>query len=557
MIKRAARLFFAGFLLINVSQAQPATRSLDPATTYRKFEQLIRIISDNYVDSVSESKLVEKAITSMLEDLDPHSTYIPREEVEEMNRDLRGNFDGIGIRFQIYKDTIMVVNTIPGGPSEKLGMMAGDKFLEIDGENVAGIGIKTNGVRDRLMGVRGSKVNVKMKRKGQAQPVEYTITRDKIPIFSMDASYMVTKDIGYMKLNNFSATTMAEFYQAIDSLKRSGMKSLILDLQGNGGGYLSTAEALCDEFLDGNKLLVYTDGHHFPRKDTYASTLGKFEKGKLVILTDEGTASASEIVTGAVQDWDRAVVVGRRSFGKGLVQKPWNLPDGSQVRITTQRYFTPSGRCIQKPYTDGVEAYRKEKYDRFSSGEVYSKDSIHIPDSLKFRTLVNKRLVYGGGGIIPDVFVPIDTSENSNYFSSLWRKGVFNNFCLEYVDRNRASLKKQYPDFETFRSKFTVDKKLMDEFIAAGEKEGVKFVEKDFLVSKRIIEVRLKASIAQDIWDYKAFYPIINELNSSLQKAIEVINGNTFKELKIAYDGSPLPKDKNRTEIVNRPGTGK
>jgi carboxyl-terminal processing protease len=547
MIRRAARLFFAGLLLLNVAQAQPVSRSLDPATTYRKFEQLIRIISDNYVDSVQEGKLTEKAITAMLEELDPHSAYIPKEDVDEMNRDLRGNFDGIGIRFQIYKDTIMVVNTIPGGPSEKLGMMAGDKFIEIDGKTVAGVGIKTSGVRDKLMGMRGTKVNVKMKRKGSNELIDYAITRDKIPIFSMDASYMVTKDIGYLKLNNFSATTMSEFYEAIDSLKKHGMKSLILDLQGNGGGYLSTAEALCDEFLDGNKLLVYTEGHHYPRKDTYAATKGKFEKGKLVILTDEGTASASEIVTGAMQDWDRAVVVGRRSFGKGLVQKPWNLPDGSQVRITTQRYYTPSGRCIQKPYTEGIEAYRKEKYDRFSTGEVYSKDSIHMPDSLKFHTLVNKRLVYGGGGIIPDVFVPIDTSENSPYFSALWRKGVFNNFCLEYVDRNRANLKKLYPDFETFKNKFVVDKKVMDEFIASGEKEGVKYVDKDFQTSKQVMEVRLKATIAQNIWDYKAFYPIINDLNDSLKKAIEVINGTTFKDLRIVYDDSSAARADKRT----------
>lgn len=535
MYNRVARLLFAGFVCLSAFSKPAQAQTLDPGSTYRKFEQLIRIISDNYVDSVKESKLVEKAIVSMLEELDPHSAYIPKEEVDEMNRDLRGNFDGIGIRFQIYKDTIMVVNTIPGGPSEKLGMIAGDKFIEIDGKAVAGVGIKNNGVRDKLMGVRGTKVNVKILRKGQPSFVDYTITRDKIPIFSMDASYMVTKDIGYLKLNNFSATTMEEFYKAVDSLKKAGMKHMILDLQGNGGGYLKTAEDLCDEFLDENKLMVYTQGYHYPRKDTYAATKGKFEKGKLVVLIDEGSASASEIVTGAVQDWDRAVVVGRRSFGKGLVQKPWNLPDGSQVRITTQRYYTPSGRCIQKPYDEGVEKYRQEKYDRMSNGEAYTKDSIHVPDSLKYYTMVNKRLVFGAGGIIPDVFVPIDTSENSAYFGALWRKGVFNNFCLEYVDRNRDMLKKQYPSFESFRTKYVVDKKVLDEMIAFGEKEGVKFDAKDFEISKHVISVRLKATIAQNIWDYKAFYPIINDLNGSLQKAIETINGNTFKELKILY----------------------
>lgn len=318
MNKRVARLL-AGTLFLSVALTHESNaQSLDPNSTFRKFEYLIRIISDNYVDSVKESKLVEKAINSMLEELDPHSAYIPKEEVDEMNRDLRGNFDGIGIRFQIYKDTIMVINTIPGGPSEKLGMMAGDKFMEIDGKAVAGIGVKNSDVRDKLMGPKGTKVIVKMLRKGQKDLIEYTITRDKIPIFSMDASYMVTKDIAYIKLNNFSATTMSEFFTAMDSLKKIGMKSLILDLQGNGGGYLSTAEALCDEFIDGNKLLVYTKGRTYPRKDTFASTKGKFEKGKLVVLVDESSASASEIVTGAVQDWDRALVVGRRSFGKVL-----------------------------------------------------------------------------------------------------------------------------------------------------------------------------------------------------------------------------------------------
>ena len=536
MNMRVSKLLFATSLLLSVVFTRDVNaQTLDANSTYRKFEYLIRIISDNYVDSVKENKLVEKAINAMLEELDPHSAYIPKEEVDEMNRDLRGNFDGIGIRFQIHKDTIMVINTIPGGPSEKLGMMAGDKFMEIDGKPVAGTGIKNSDVRDKLMGPKGTKVIVKMLRKGQKDWIEYTISRDKIPIFSMDASYMVTKDIAYIKLNNFSATTMSEFFIAMDSLKKVGMKSLILDLQGNGGGYLSTAEALCDEFIDGNKLLVYTKGRTYPRKDTFASTKGKFEKGKLVVLVDESSASASEIVTGAVQDWDRALVVGRRSFGKGLVQKPWNLPDGSQIRLTTQRYYTPSGRCIQKSYADGVAEYRKEKYERLDNGEAYSKDSIKVPDSLKFYTQINHRLVFGGGGIIPDVFVPIDTTENSVYFGQLWRKGAFNNFCLEYVDKNREMFKKDYPTFESFRTKFTVDKKLMDEFIAFGEKEGAKYVEKDFNTSKRIIDVRLRATIAQNIWDYKAFYPIINELNNSLKKAVEAINGNNFKEMKIVY----------------------
>lgn len=520
-------VFQSGFLTAQVHHSR--------ATTTDKFNTLLNYISQMYVDSVKEDQLVEEAIVHMLEQLDPHSIYIPKSEVDEMNAPLKGGFDGIGVRFQIMKDTIMVVNPIPGGPSEKLGIRAGDKIIKIEGATVAGVGIKNNQVRDKLLGVKGTKVNVDVYRRGEKKLLNFTITRDKIPLYSVDAAYMATPETGYIKLNSFGQTTMAEVNRAIDSLKALGMKNLIFDLQGNGGGYLNTAIELCDEFLSGSKLIVYTEGRAFSRKDTYARRIGKFESGKLVLLIDESSASASEILSGAVQDWDRGLIVGRRSFGKGLVQKPVDLPDGSQVRLTTQRYYTPAGRCIQKPYEEGSEEYHKEKYQRYLSGEMMHQDSIKIPDSLHFETRINKRTVYGAGGIIPDIFTPIDTSMNSDYLSALLRGGIFNNFCLNYVDNNRKTLKKQYPDFQKFKKNFNADKKLTDEFIAYAEKEGIKYAESDFNVSRTIIELRLKAGIAQNLWDYPMFYEIINPLNPAYKKALEVLDDDTFDKMKLAW----------------------
>ncbi|MBX7093689.1 MAG: S41 family peptidase [Flavobacteriales bacterium] len=522
------------FVLISFGTQAQIPHNNRSATT-DKFNTLLNYISQMYVDSVQEDQLVEQAIITMLEQLDPHSIYIPKEEVEEMNAPLKGGFDGIGVRFQIMKDTIMVVNPVPGGPSEKLGIKAGDKIITVDGQTVAGVGIKNNQVREKLLGIKGTKVTVEIARRGEKKLLKFTITRDKIPLYSVDAAYMADPETGYIKLNNFGEHTMEEFNRAIDSLKGLGMKHLILDLQGNGGGYLNTAIDLCDEFLSGTKLIVYTEGRAFSRKDTYARKLGKFETGKLVVLIDESSASASEIVSGAIQDWDRGLIVGRRSFGKGLVQKPVNLPDGSQVRLTTQRYYTPTGRCIQKPYEDGSEEYHKEKYQRYLSGEMISKDSIKIPDSLHFETRINKRTVYGAGGIIPDVFVPIDTSMNSDYLSGLLRGGVFNNFCLTYVDNNRKALKKSFPDFQKFKKGFVVDKKLMDEFTAYAEKEGVKFDPAGYATSKMVIDIRIKAGIAQNLWDYPMFYEIVNPLNPTYRKGLEAIKDGTYENLKLTW----------------------
>lgn len=503
------------------------------AETSEKFAQLLSHIGSSYVDEVDQAKLVEEAIVQMLKKLDPHSIYISKEDLEEMNEPLVGNFDGIGIRFNIHKDTILVVSPISGGPSEKLGIRAGDKIIEIEGASVAGVGIKNKDVMEKLRGDRGTKVKVSIARSGVKNLLTFNITRDKIPIYSVDASYMVTPSVGYIKVNRFSATTMTELREGLTDLKSKGMEHLILDLQGNGGGYLKTAIDMSDEFLDENKLIVYTEGKAFPRNNTHAKNPGMFEKGKLVVLIDEGSASASEIVSGAVQDWDRGLVIGRRSFGKGLVQRPVNLPDSSAVRLTISRYYTPSGRCIQKPYDEGVDEYRKEKSTRFANGELSTTDSISFPDSLKFYTN-GKRIVYGGGGIMPDVFVPLDTNFQSQYYSRLWNKGVYNSFIYEYLDRNRQALMNDYPDFQSFKKNFEVDQSLVDELVAFGEKEEVPFDKEGYEKSKEHIHARLRAQIAQNLWDTSAFYEIMNTMSPAYQKAILVLQDGTYEKMNLA-----------------------
>ena len=431
----------------------------------------------------------------------------------------------------------MVVNPIPGGPSESLGIRAGDKIVYIDGENVAGVGIKNSDVRERLLGDKGTKVAVKIKRRSVEELLDFTITRDKIPINSLDAAYMVTPEIGYIKLNNFSGSTMKEFREAMTKLSAKGMKNLVLDLQGNGGGYLGTAIDLADEFLSDQQLVVYTEGRAFPKREYDATALGGFEKGGLIVLVDESSASASEIVTGAVQDWDRGLVVGRRSFGKGLVQRQIELPDESAIRLTISRYYTPTGRSIQKPYDEGLEAYRLEKYKRFESGELTDQSKIDLPDSLKFNTRVTNRTVYGGGGIMPDVFVSIDTTGASDYFSDLVRKGHLNNFSLTYVDQNRDKLKKKFDEFDKFRESFDPTKEgVTKELIKFAKKEGLEYDEEGFEESSDILELRLKAAIASDLWGPDKFYAVINEINNPLKKAVELFESGAYMQMNLAAE---------------------
>lgn len=509
----------------------------EKVATTDKLESLLYHIDRSYVDDVDQKDLVETAIVKMLEDLDPHSIYIPKEDLQQVNEPLKGNFEGVGIQFNILNDTIFVVTTISGGPSEKLGIRPGDKIVEIEGENVASAGIKNKDVIDKLRGKRGTIVDVGIVRKGVKDLLDFRITRDKIPIYSVDAAYMAAPEIGYIKVNRFSATTMKEFRDGLNTLRDQGMKHLVLDLQGNGGGYLNTAIEMADEFLDDDKLIVYTEGRRQPKDETYAHRPGLFEKGKLVVLIDEGSASASEIVSGAVQDWDRGLILGRRSFGKGLVQRPIMLPDGSAIRLTISRYYTPSGRCIQKSYEEGVEAYHKEKYERFAHGELTDADSISLPDSLKFYT-ENKRLVYGGGGILPDIFVPLDTTHGSEYFSKIVRQGALNAFSLSYVDENRASLLGTYPDVQAFKHNFEVDKKVAKELVQFAKKEGIEENEAQFEKAAPLISARLKALIARGLWGTSAYYQVYNDLDpvdGSFKKALTMIEDGTFEKLRLAY----------------------
>ena len=497
------------------------------------YKDAIKAFDLIYPDSISNGQITEFGIRYMLEQLDPHSTYISLEEIHDMNAPLKGSFSGVGIRFQILKDTIMVVQAIPGGPSEKVGLMAGDQIIRINEELVAGIGMKNKGVRDRLLGDKGTKVNVSIKRRNQKKLLDFEITRDKIPIYSVDASYMVNSNTGYIKLNNFSSTTISEIRKATFELKDQGMENLVLDLQNNGGGYLRTAVDLSDEFLSGIKKIVSTNGRKFPERNYTTGRKGLLEEGKLIVLVNESSASASEIVSGAVQDWDRGLIVGRRTFGKGLVQKPIELPDGSQVRITTSKYYTPSGRCIQKPYEEGSMAYRKEKYSRYNSGESFNADSMKFNSNESFQTLLKERTVYGGGGIIPDHFVPLDTTGTSPYFNKLIRKGIFNQFALSWVNKNRESLEKKYPNFDKFNSKFDTQK-AVDELIKYAEAEGLEFSENQYNKAKHVIHTRLKANIAQDLYNYKKFYQVINSLNNALEKSLELLKDEkAFSKLAI------------------------
>lgn len=521
-----------GLVWIHSANAQQS----DFESQGQKFNTLLYYMDQLYVEDPDMESLVETAIVNMLEELDPHSVYIPAEELQAADEPLNGNFEGVGIQFNIFRDTIMVVSPISGGPSEKLGIMAGDRIVTVDGEVVAGTGVTNKDVQRLLKGPKGTKVTVGIKRGNESELLIFEIIRDKIPIYSVDASFMVAPGIGYVKVNRFSKSTMSELYQAFAKLQREGMEDLILDLQGNGGGMLRTAIQMADEFLSEEKLIVYTEGRSFPRDDTYARIPGRFEKGRLVVLIDQGSASASEIVSGAVQDWDRGLIVGRRSFGKGLVQRPVNLPDGSAVRLTVQKYYTPAGRCIQKPYEDGVDAYRMEKFERFDSGELMSLDSLELPDSLKYETRLRGRTVYGGGGIIPDIFVPLDTTDNSAYFSSILRKGLDNRYALTYVDSLRESLEQAYPDEATFLAQFDVTDAMLEDFQEFAAAEGVEFVEEDWATSGDAIELRLKAMMGRNLLEQSTFYRVISGLNESLQRAVEILQDGTFEKANLAHD---------------------
>lgn len=524
------RVAFLSLLILLTGLFQSSAQLMQPS----KVDHALEIVKYYYVDTVNEKALMEEAMKAMIKELDPHSVYIPLEELREMNEPLLGKFEGIGIQFNIHEDTIMVTQTIVGGPSEKLGIRAGDRIVKIDTQNVAGIKITNNDVLKKLRGDKGTKVTVGIYRRGMSELIDYTITRDQIPLFSVDASYMVAPEIGYIKISRFADATVEEFKKALADLKTKGMTSLILDLQGNGGGYLNRAVELSDEFLADGKKIVYTRGRANPDEDFMSSSRGGWEKGNIAVLIDEGSASASEIVSGAIQDWDRGLIIGRRSFGKGLVQKPFQLPDGSIIRLTVAHYYTPSGRNIQKPYTLGDEEdYYLDYSTRAKQGEFFYEDSVHFADTTQYFTS-SKRVVRGGGGIMPDLFVPMDTSHNSTYFSDLFRKGVFNDFTLTYVDNNRNSLKSNYPNIDAFKANFSVDGKVFDDFLALAKKQGVEKDSAGFIRSEKAIRIHLKALIARNLWDTDAYFEISNELNRSLNRAIEAVQNKTFEKMKLA-----------------------
>lgn len=509
------------------------SQSFSDKQEIQKLVSAMQIIDLAYVDSVDMQDLISGAIVKSLKDLDPHSAYLSKEDVQKANEPLEGSFEGIGITFQLYQDTILVISPVPEGPSEKLGILSGDKIVKIDGEDATGEKIDNQWVMDHLRGKKGTTVNVSIFRKGKKDLLEFGIVRDKIPLNSIDASFIAAPGIGYIKLNRFSKTSLEEFVTSVNELKNKGMDRLILDLRDNSGGYLNTAVELADEFLPTGKLLVYTEGLHSPRQDFYGTLAGNFEKGKLVVIIDEASASASEIVAGAIQDWDRGLVIGRRSFGKGLVQRPFNLPDGSVIRLTTARYYTPTGRCIQRPYENGTEEYYKDFNKRFQHGELVYADSIKFPDSLKYET-PRGRVVYGGGGIMPDIFIPWDSTMFSDYYVDLRREGVLNTYTLQYVDENRAGLMEKYPVLDIFKKQFVVSEDMVKEFQAVAEKEGVEYNEEGWNTSEALIEIQIKAMIARNLWNLNAFYEVIVDIDEEFHKAVDLLEDkDAFQKLKV------------------------
>lgn len=557
-------------------------------TCRTKMDQIINSINQMYVDTVDFDPMVDKAISAMLKELDPHTAYIQKKDVQAMTEPLQGSFDGIGVTFQLIKDTINVIEVIINGPSEKVGLLAGDKIVKVDDTLAVGDKITNDWVRKHLRGAKGSKVKVSVKRGRNPELLDFTITRGAIPMYSINVSFMVDETTGYVKLERFAATSTKELTDALRRLKARGMQDLILDLRGNGGGYLNVAFEICDQFISGKKMIVYTDNFRNTGEKFYSGKDGLFEEGKLIVLVDENSASASEITSGCIQDWDRGLVIGRRTFGKGLVQKPLRLVDQSEVRLTISHYYTPTGRCIQKPYDDGLDAYYKDLQTRANNGELYTADKIKFPDSLKYKT-PHGRVVYGGGGIMPDIFIPLDTTKYSTLYNEIVRKGVFGNFVMDYLDGERDNLKKQYPTFEDFEKNYKITDDFYKEFKAFAKKEGVSdsaafkfsnyadaflkankdkldslftsanqintytldtmfthYVTKNYAEAMRLrneahadefIKDYLRFEIARGVYGYGEAYRIFLETDDTFQQAVEIMhNKKIFKKFKV-YSG--------------------
>jgi len=489
---------------------------------YDKVSDVLNYISKEYVDSINKNELSEDAIVGMLDKLDPHSQYISAEEFNEVNDPLLGNFEGIGIQFRIEKDTIVVIHTIIGGPSEKVGLMAGDRIVRIEGDTIAGTGVRNKDAMKLLKGKKGTQVKVSIFRRGVDDLIDFIITRDVIPTYSIDISYMVNDSIGYIKLSKFSATTYKEFVHSATDLKQKGMQTLILDLRGNVGGYLQAAIRLADEFLEKDKLIVYTEGASRPNNYFYASNKGRLEDSDIVVLIDEGSASASEIIAGAIQDNDRGLVIGRRSFGKGLVQEQLDLLDGSAIRLTVARYHTPTGRCIQKSYEEGVEEYYMESYHRYINGEMDNPDSIQFADSLKYTTPGGKT-VYGGGGIMPDIYVPIERDSSLDYYHDLLNKGLIFRFAFEYTDSHRKELGR-YNSVEAYEHDFSIMHSTMNDFVSYAEENGVKRDPAGIAYADERIRILLKAFIGRNLLDDKGFYPIYHKTDRIFLRTMQLLS---------------------------------
>jgi len=522
-------IFFSFFSFFNFQPLQAQNNfDVGAKSSLRKLQLAEMAISRLYVDTVNEESLVENGIRGMLEKLDPHSSYTTARETKAMNESLNGSFEGIGVQFNMQEDTLIVIQTVTNGPSEKVGIQAGDRIIAVNDTAIAGVKMSKEEIMKRLRGPKGTRVRLTIIRRGIGERLTFVVTRAKIPVKTLDAWYMISPGIGYIRIGSFGATTYDEFIKAVNDLRAKGMNDLVLDLEDNGGGYLQAAVQVANEFLQRGDLIVYTEGRRFPRQDYKAQGNGKLRSGNVTVLVNEFTASAAEIVTGALQDQDRALVVGRRSFGKGLVQRPIDFPDGSMMRLTIAHYYTPSGRCIQKFYKKGDRKdYEMELDQRYKHGELYSADSIHFADSLKFYTLRRHRIVYGGGGIMPDVFVPLDTTLITSYHRKLAAKGIVISANLRYVDNNRKQLKKRYPDFQSFFNGFEVPRALIDEIVAEGKKQKVE--PKDEAEMKQTLpylRTQLKALIARDLWDMSEYFQIINIQNPILQKALEQKGSN-------------------------------
>lgn len=523
------------------------SRSNSASRQQQKLLMVENIVNNLYVDNVDEEKIVENAVRGILENLDPHSSYSTKEETTSSQETMQGSFSGIGIQFNMQKDTLYVVQTIAGGPSEKVGILPGDRFIAVDDSIIAGRKLKNTDIMKRLRGPKGTKVNIKVKRGSNAELLEFRITRDDIPLNSIDAVYMADGKTGYIRLSRFAATSYKEFKDAITKLKKQGMQQLILDLTDNGGGYMQIAAQIANEMLNRGNLIVYTQGRKSPRQNLNADGSGTFRTQKVVVMINQFSASASEILSGAVQDWDRGVVVGRRSFGKGLVQREFLLPDSSSFRLTIARYYTPSGRNIQKPYVKGDrEDYDKDIIDRYNHGELQSADSIHFADSLKHTTLRLHRTVYGGGGIMPDVFVPLDTTQYTDYHRRLVAKGIIPQFALRHVDKNRADLKAQYPDAQKFIKEFTVTDEMLNNLVDAGKAEKVDFDKSQFAKSKEMLRTFVKAAIANDLFSTGAYFQIVNEQNDIYKEALSIINDDARYRKIISPRTEQTPEKKKK-----------